>query len=70
LCGFSGSAPPVKWGWCRELQSFIFVFEAANRIVLERPEYGMATYFFEMEQPLSANEQVHHPPYSLSIVNL
>uniref|UniRef100_A0A7S1T0Z5 Uncharacterized protein n=1 Tax=Tetraselmis chuii TaxID=63592 RepID=A0A7S1T0Z5_9CHLO len=54
----SGSAPPVKWGWCRELQSFIFVFEAANRIVLERPEYGMATYFFEMEQPLSANEQM------------
>jgi len=49
----------VKWGWCRELQSFIFVFEAANRIVLERPQYGMATYFFEMEQPLSATEQMN-----------
>ncbi|KAI3854707.1 hypothetical protein MKW92_031789 [Papaver armeniacum] len=31
---------PVEWGWCRDLQSFIFVFERHNRIVLERPEYG------------------------------
>ncbi|XP_019089948.1 PREDICTED: uncharacterized protein LOC104735694 [Camelina sativa] len=31
---------PVEWGWCRDLQSFIFVFERHNRIVMERPEYG------------------------------
>ncbi|XP_078429499.1 uncharacterized protein LOC144701652 isoform X2 [Wolffia australiana] len=39
---------PVEWGWCRDIQSFIFVFEMHNRIVLERPEYGYATYFFEL----------------------
>ncbi|KAK4767339.1 hypothetical protein SAY86_015089 [Trapa natans] len=39
---------PVEWGWCRDLQSFIFVFERHRRIVLERPEYGYATYFFEL----------------------
>lgn len=39
---------PVEWGWCRDLQSFIFVFQRHNRIVLERPEYGYATYFFEL----------------------
>ncbi|XP_052190243.1 uncharacterized protein LOC127799966 isoform X2 [Diospyros lotus] len=39
---------PVDWCWCRDLRSFIFVFERHNRIVLERPEYGYATYFFEL----------------------
>ncbi|XP_021775157.1 uncharacterized protein LOC110739012 [Chenopodium quinoa] len=39
---------PVEWGWCRDLQSFLFVFQRHNRIVLERPEYGYATYFFEL----------------------
>ncbi|XP_057524252.1 uncharacterized protein LOC130803998 isoform X2 [Amaranthus tricolor] len=39
---------PIEWGWCRDLQSFIFVFQRHNRIVLERPEYGFATYFFEL----------------------
>ncbi|CAO2820326.1 unnamed protein product [Amaranthus hypochondriacus] len=39
---------PVEWGWCRDLQSFLFVFQRHNRIVLERPEYGFATYFFEL----------------------
>ncbi|XP_021891328.1 uncharacterized protein LOC110809728 [Carica papaya] len=39
---------PVEWGWCRDLKSFIFVFERHKRIVLERPEYGYATYFFEL----------------------
>ncbi|KAJ4750837.1 NAC domain containing protein 85 [Rhynchospora pubera] len=39
---------PVEWGWCRDLQSFIFIFHRHNRIVLERPEYGFATYFFEL----------------------
>lgn len=49
---------PVEWGWCRQLQSFIFVFERHNRIVLERPEYGYATYFFELVQSLPIKWQV------------
>lgn len=49
---------PVEWGWCRQLQSFIFVFERHNRIVLERPEYGYATYFFELVQALPIKWQV------------
>ncbi|KAL6521354.1 hypothetical protein OROGR_017923 [Orobanche gracilis] len=49
---------PVEWGWCRDLQSFIFVFERHNRIVLERPEYGYATYFFELPDSLPINWQI------------
>ncbi|KAF9599397.1 hypothetical protein IFM89_036954 [Coptis chinensis] len=49
---------PVEWGWCRDLQSFIFVFERHNRIVLERPEYGYATYFFELVNSLSVEWQI------------
>ncbi|GAA0158030.1 hypothetical protein LIER_15158 [Lithospermum erythrorhizon] len=49
---------PVEWGWCRDLQSFIFVFERHNRIVLERPEYGYATYFFELVNTLPINWQL------------
>ncbi|GAV76694.1 hypothetical protein CFOL_v3_20167 [Cephalotus follicularis] len=49
---------PVEWGWCRDLQSFIFVFERHNRIVLERPEYGYATYFFELVDTLPIKWQV------------
>jgi len=49
---------PVEWGWCRQLQSFVFVFERHNRIVLERPEYGYATYFFELVQSLPIKWQV------------
>ncbi|KAK2652512.1 hypothetical protein Ddye_012368 [Dipteronia dyeriana] len=49
---------PVEWGWCRDLQSFIFVFKRHNRIVLERPEYGYATYFFELVDSLSTEWQV------------
>ncbi|XP_047151171.1 uncharacterized protein LOC124823080 isoform X2 [Vigna umbellata] len=49
---------PVEWGWCRDLQSFIFVFERHNRIVLERPEYGYATYFFELVESLPVQWQV------------
>ncbi|GLJ49728.1 hypothetical protein SUGI_1055380 [Cryptomeria japonica] len=49
---------PVEWGWCRQLQSFVFVFERHNRIVLERPEYGYATYFFELVQLLPIQWQV------------
>ncbi|KAK6927834.1 hypothetical protein RJ641_006425 [Dillenia turbinata] len=49
---------PVEWGWCRDLQSFIFVFERHNRIVLERPEYGYATYFFELVDSLPVEWQV------------
>ncbi|KAG6400825.1 hypothetical protein SASPL_137668 [Salvia splendens] len=49
---------PVEWGWCRDLQSFIFVFERHNRIVLERPEYGYATYFFELVDSLPIAWQI------------
>ncbi|KAI3745833.1 hypothetical protein L6452_08244 [Arctium lappa] len=49
---------PVEWGWCRDLQFFIFVFERHNRIVLERPEYGYATYFFELVDTLPVRWQI------------
>uniref|UniRef100_A0A1J3EKL8 NAC domain-containing protein 8 n=1 Tax=Noccaea caerulescens TaxID=107243 RepID=A0A1J3EKL8_NOCCA len=49
---------PVEWGWCRDLQSFIFVFERHNRIVMERPEYGYATYFFELSSTASIGWQI------------
>ncbi|XP_019185619.1 PREDICTED: uncharacterized protein LOC109180469 isoform X2 [Ipomoea nil] len=49
---------PVEWGWCRDIQSFIFVFERHNRIVLERPEYGYATYFFELVESVSIHWQI------------
>lgn len=49
---------PVEWGWCRDLQSFIFVFKRHNRIVLERPEYGYATYFFELVDLLPLDWQI------------
>ncbi|EOY03900.1 Uncharacterized protein TCM_019118 isoform 2 [Theobroma cacao] len=49
---------PVEWGWCRDLQSFIFVFKRHHRIVLERPEYGYATYFFELLDSLPMDWQV------------
>ncbi|KAL9233714.1 hypothetical protein vseg_008672 [Gypsophila vaccaria] len=49
---------PVEWGWCRDLQSFIFVFPRHNRIVLERPEYGYATYFFELLTSVPAAWQI------------
>lgn len=47
--------------WRRELQAFVFVFEAANCIVVEKPEYANATYFFDMEEPLPVAAQVIHP---------
>ncbi|KAL1213062.1 hypothetical protein V5N11_001066 [Cardamine amara subsp. amara] len=49
---------PVEWGWCRDLQAFIFVFERHNRIVMERPEYGYATYFFELSNTASIKWQI------------
>ncbi|KAG6512416.1 hypothetical protein ZIOFF_030527 [Zingiber officinale] len=48
----------VQWGWCRDLQSFIFIFYLHNRIVLERPEYGYATYFFELVHDLPIDWQI------------
>ena len=36
----------------------MFIFEEANRIVVEKPEYGFATYFFEIENGLSIHAQV------------
>lgn len=41
----------------RELSSFVFVFEGANRIVVEKPCYGHATYFFDLEEPLPVSSQ-------------
>lgn len=43
---------------CSELEAFVFVFEAANRMVLEKPKYNHATYFFEIEEPLPISCQV------------
>ncbi|KAL8550171.1 hypothetical protein ACS0TY_008846 [Phlomoides rotata] len=60
---------PVEWGWCRDLQSFIFVFERHNRIVLERPEYGYATYFFELEDSLPIAWQIKRLVISMKLTN-
>ncbi|KAI5069118.1 hypothetical protein GOP47_0015419 [Adiantum capillus-veneris] len=61
---------PVEWGWCRELQAFIFVFDKHNRVVLERPEYANATYFFELVQSLPVNWQVLRLIHVLSVTAL
>ena len=34
------------------------MFEGANRIVVEKPCYGHATYFFDLEEPLPVSAQV------------
>ncbi|XP_038702147.1 uncharacterized protein LOC119998788 isoform X2 [Tripterygium wilfordii] len=60
---------PAEWGWCRELQSFIFVFERHNRIVLERPEYGFATYFFELVDSLSVDWQIKRLVIAMKLTN-
>lgn len=60
---------PVEWGWCRDLQSFIFVFERHNRIVLERPEYGYATYFFELAKSLSVGWQIKRLVTAMKLTN-
>lgn len=49
---------PVTWGWSRKLKAFLFVFERHNRIVLEWPYYGRATYFFEVEEGLPLSLQL------------
>ena len=51
-------APKHRSLLCRELSSFVFVLESANRIAVEKPCYGHATYFFDLEEPLSVSEQV------------
>ncbi|KAA8530672.1 hypothetical protein F0562_005394 [Nyssa sinensis] len=60
---------PVEWGWCRDLQSFIFVFERHNRIVLERPEYGYATYFFELVHSLPIDWQLKRLVIAMKLSN-
>ncbi|KAJ7538929.1 hypothetical protein O6H91_11G068600 [Diphasiastrum complanatum] len=60
---------PVEWGWCRQLCAFLFVFENHNRIVLERPEYGYATYFFELVQELPVRWQVQRVVKVMSVTN-
>ncbi|XP_042504975.1 uncharacterized protein LOC122081776 [Macadamia integrifolia] len=60
---------PVEWGWCRDLQSFIFVFARHNRIVLERPEYGYATYFFELVDSLPIDWQIKRLVTAMKLVS-
>ncbi|XP_068663452.1 uncharacterized protein [Aristolochia californica] len=60
---------PVEWGWCRELRSFIFVFKRHNRIVLERPEYGYATYFFELVGSVPIDWQIRRLITTLKLSN-
>ena len=35
------------WGYHRQLKSFVFSFPAQRRVVLEKSQYGLATYVFE-----------------------
>ncbi|XP_023550956.1 uncharacterized protein LOC111808937 isoform X2 [Cucurbita pepo subsp. pepo] len=60
---------PVEWGWCRDLQSFIFVFERHKRIVMERPEYGYATYFFELVESLPISWQIKRLVIAMKLTN-
>ncbi|GBG73076.1 hypothetical protein CBR_g12792 [Chara braunii] len=60
----------VSWGWCRRLHSFLFVFQKHNRIVLERPEYGCATYFFEIAHPAPIEWQIQRLISVLSVSNV
>lgn len=60
---------PAEWGWCRDVQSFIFVFEKHRRIVLERPEYGYATYFFELVDSLSTDWQIKRLVTAMKLTN-
>jgi hypothetical protein len=54
---------------CRQLRAFVFVFEAANRIVVEKPEFKHATYFFEIEEPLPVASQAWTSPISYVLVS-
>ncbi|XP_051117873.1 uncharacterized protein LOC127242393 isoform X3 [Andrographis paniculata] len=67
---FQSHKCPAEWGWCRDLQSFIFVFEKHNRIVLERPEYGFAMYFFEMVDSLSSSWQIQRLVTTMKLTSL
>lgn len=49
----------------RELDAFLFVFETANRIIVEEPKFSHATYFFEIEEPLPTSCQVTCVPMRL-----
>ncbi|KAJ6867433.1 hypothetical protein NC652_038599 [Populus alba x Populus x berolinensis] len=60
---------PAEWGWCRDLQSFVFVFKKHNRIVLERPEYGYATYFFELVDSISIDWQIKRLVTAMKLTN-
>ncbi|PKA53556.1 NAC domain-containing protein 8 [Apostasia shenzhenica] len=59
----------VEWGWCRDLHSFIFIFRPHNRIVLERPEYGYATYFFELVGSLAIDWQIKRLVTAMKLTN-
>lgn len=43
------------------------MLESANRIAVEKPCYGHATYFFDLEEPLSVSEQVQRLIAILSV---
>ncbi|KAL5573822.1 hypothetical protein UlMin_023419 [Ulmus minor] len=60
---------PGEWGWCRDLHSFIFVFPRHNRLVLERPEYGFATYFFELLDSLPIEWQIKRLVTCMKLTN-
>ncbi|XP_074562484.1 uncharacterized protein LOC141818993, partial [Curcuma longa] len=60
---------PVQWGWCRDLQSFIFIFYLSNRIVLERPEYGYVTYFFALVHDLPIDWQIKRLATAMKITS-
>ncbi|XP_047318076.1 uncharacterized protein LOC124921454 isoform X2 [Impatiens glandulifera] len=60
---------PVEWGWCRDLNAFIFVFRRHNRIVLERPEYGYATYSFRLSKILPIKWQIKRLVITMKLAN-
>ena len=53
---------------CRELDAFVFVFETANRIVVEEPKFSHATYFFEIEEPLAICCQASSLPARMTVL--
>uniref|UniRef100_A0A6N2N763 Uncharacterized protein n=1 Tax=Salix viminalis TaxID=40686 RepID=A0A6N2N763_SALVM len=47
----------------------LFVFKKHNRIVLERPEYGYATYFFELVDSISIDWQIMRLVTAMKLTN-
>ncbi|KAJ6752762.1 putative proteinC DOMAIN-CONTAINING PROTEIN 8 [Salix koriyanagi] len=53
----------------RYLRHLYFVFKKHNRIVLERPEYGYATYFFELVDSISIDWQIMRLVTAMKLTN-